>query len=171
MEINSNKITNTVINNNHAQNTGNIVFAMNYFDKEVTYRVQEFRGFGIQLLHPSGGTRFGQMVVQGDTPIYETLHISFIMDEKFKIFKDFVNLMQTYWNTVEGKGEYLNEYGQANLRIMNNDFTENVLDIDIKNIVLDGLGELGTTTLNDGSSVFTYSVIFRYDSFKINPTT
>jgi len=152
------------LNKRNFTHNSNFVFASNLFeDKEVEYFLQEVNLPGINFNHITTSVSAVPLVLQGDTPQYNDLMLSFILDEELILWKEIFKKLTLMRNPENSYGDNDEKWGNL---IIQDDNSKEILKLEFHNLRIESVGDLEFNS-NSEDEELTLSVTVKYDYFII----
>ena len=124
------------MNTRNFTHNSNFLFTTNLFGEETTYNLQTVNlpGISFSNVQLSKSSIMGNL--QGDTPTYSPLNLSFIVDEELKIWKEFINIAQKMRDPYPSEAEEIKKYGYIEIHDDNSKLYCTTINIYSQNNIL-----------------------------------
>lgn len=131
----------------------------------VTYYLQNWNGLGISSESVSSGSPFGTIYNPGNVINFNTLSLTFIIDEEWKVFEEIFNLI--YKNAPLETDDYEKTIFDAQLHIMNNTYKKEVGYIQMYGAYIESVMNVDHSyNVADDTEVKTINAILHYQYHK-----
>lgn len=145
--------------NRNIARSSNAFFGMTILDRDFTYAVQRVNIPGISFQNINISKMFTQFPLQGDTPQFENLQISLILDEQFNVWKKLFELKNSMTNSNTSQAKL--ENFEAFLFIY--DEKDNLtLQLNFHHCVLQSIGSVDFDTTSDAILILPITIEYAF---------
>ena len=152
-----------MFNSRNLSHSSNFLFSTSIFGTETIYNIQNCNLPGISFSHINVSKSSTKGFVQADTPDYNQLNITIILDENMEIWKSIIKSIQTMREPYESIADDVKSNAWLEIH---DDNSSTVVKLEFIDARIESISDVLYTTTDD-DEILTVDVTIDYDFFVV----